>query len=212
MSSILGVITGNQPQRVRVAQRIGSSLNTLLNIEATLNENHLSELDVTDHPVEVGSDISDHIRLRPNSLELTAFISNRPVAILASQNASLGVKGGSPLERAEDAFREMLRWQSEGLLLTVVTTLRTYEDMVLQRVSPTRDASSGKVLRAQLSFREIITVETQIVDISDTERPQDQARKDKGRKTKQPASAEVEASAETNTSLLARGVNSLFGP
>ena len=210
MTSFAGLT--DPPQRVRVAQRVGASLTTLLRFDASISENHLSELDVTEHPVETGSDITDHLRVRPTTLDMTIIMSNRPIEILATQKP-LGIKGGSSLERAEDAFREMLRWQSEGLLLTVVTTLRTYENMVLQRIAPTRDAPSGKILRAALSFREIVTTETQVVDAPDTERPQDRKRKNKGRKPKQAAKTEVESAANdaTQEGYLARGINWVFG-
>lgn len=210
MTSVIGALFGPR-QRVRVALRVGESLSTLLQFDASVSENHMSELDVTEHPVERGSDITDHVRLRPNALEMTVIMSNRPIAILASQNASLGIKGGNPTERDKDAFAEMLRWQTEGLLLTIVTTLRTYENMILQRIAPTRDAANGKVLRASLSFREILTAETQIGDAPVPAAPQDKKRKNKGRQNTQAAAPEKAAAAASSTSGAASGVNSLFG-
>lgn len=197
------------PQKVRVAQRVGAELTDLLEFDASISENHSSELELTDHPIEVGADVTDHMRLRPNTFAMSAIISNRPIVKDAS--TSPGIRGGSPLERAEDAYREMLRWQSDGLLLTVITTLRTYENTVLQSISPTRDASTGQILQAQLVFREILTAETRLVDVPDTERPQDNKRRDKGKKTKKEAKPETEAAATGQTSTAANFVNRLFG-
>jgi len=208
MSSFAG--TRGAPQKVRVSQRVGANLRTLLEFDVVLSEAPTTELDVTDHPIERGSDITDHLRLRPLTLDMTALVSNRPIEFLASQG--IGIRGGSPLERAEDAYREITRWQSEGLLLTIKTTLRTYENLILQRATPTRDAANGQVLRVSLSFREIFTAETKFDKVPVTEQPQQRRRTNKGRKTKtDPAKPEVEASADDRGSTLSGWVNRAFG-
>lgn len=195
-----------QPQKVRVSQRVGETLTELLEFDASINETHTSELQVTSHPIESGADIVDHLRLMPLTLDIDALIaSNRPLEILASQG--FGIKGGSPLARDVDAFEETVRWQTEKLLLTVETTLQTFENMALVRNVPTRSAGTGQVLRARLSFRQILTVETQIVDAPDTADPQNREQSDKGRQTKTEASPEVaDAAGDTSSPLLDAGL------
>lgn len=54
----------------------GSS--TLLDYDLTISETHTHMADVTDHPVEVGSDVSDNVRINPTELSLVIFMTNTP--------------------------------------------------------------------------------------------------------------------------------------
>lgn len=199
------------PRRVKVGTKIGDTFNVLMEFDASVREQHSSELEVTDHPVEVGSDITDHVRLRPRTLDMQIVMSNFPIVVLASERAR-GIRGGSPREKAEDAHDEMLRWQEEGLLLTVDTTLKTYDNRVLKRLDAPRDASTGQILSASLQWRQIITAETQIGQIPEPEEPQDAVRLDKGRQNKKAASTELETEAQSTTTATGNVVNFLFGP
>ena len=49
-------------------------------------ETHTSKSVVTDHPVEIGSDISDHIRNEPDRISIKGIVSNFP--ILLGENGS----------------------------------------------------------------------------------------------------------------------------
>jgi hypothetical protein len=49
-----------------------------IEVDAVTREAHQMPNDVTDHPVETGSNISDHIRPQPNTLTLDCVISNAP--------------------------------------------------------------------------------------------------------------------------------------
>ena len=51
---------------------------TTLTIDATIGEGHKREAEVTSHPVEVGSDVTDNIRPKPRSLSLSGIISTAP--------------------------------------------------------------------------------------------------------------------------------------
>jgi hypothetical protein len=48
-------------------------------IDCTVRERHGMSAEVSEHPVEDGADIADHIRRRPNALTLECVISNTPV-------------------------------------------------------------------------------------------------------------------------------------
>lgn len=49
-----------------------------LTLDATINETHTGTSTVTDHPVEKGSNVADHIRPDPDQLTMEAEISNTP--------------------------------------------------------------------------------------------------------------------------------------
>lgn len=70
-----------QPHRVRRAQLTwkGSSGQAFfLTFDATIRETHTHTSTVTDHPVETGSNVADHIRPDPDALTMDAHISNTP--------------------------------------------------------------------------------------------------------------------------------------
>jgi len=54
-------------------------------IDATVEELHVSDVDVTEHPVEEGTAITDHIRARADVVRLTCMISNQPIELPQSQ-------------------------------------------------------------------------------------------------------------------------------
>lgn len=69
------------PKRVRRAQLLwqGPTGQTYtLTLDATVRESHVGESTVTDHPVERGSNVADHIRPDPDTLTMDAQISNTP--------------------------------------------------------------------------------------------------------------------------------------
>jgi hypothetical protein len=55
---------------------------TIVLFDVTISENHEDVADVTDHPVEEGVNIVDHIRKAPFTLSLEAFVTNTPVTEL----------------------------------------------------------------------------------------------------------------------------------
>lgn len=48
-------------------------------LDASLEELHISDSEVTTHPVEEGSDITDHVRPKADAIRLTGVVSNQPI-------------------------------------------------------------------------------------------------------------------------------------
>lgn len=120
--------------------------------DATLSESHTAGNEITKHPVEVGSDITDHIRRQPEKLTLQGIVSNTPLVFLASLTESP--------TRAEEAYEKLKEIKDNGQLISVVTTLRQYDNMALVNMSVVRDVQNGNVLNATLELEEILTAET----------------------------------------------------
>lgn len=138
-------------------------------LDASLSETHTKEVQVTDHPVEEGSNIADHLRQLPESVEINGMVSNTPLVILASLFADSPVEGDltSPSDRVDVALKELDRIQDSGELVTVVTSLKEYSNMALVRRTATRDAATGNVLAVQMSLRRVVIAETQLLDLPD---------------------------------------------
>jgi hypothetical protein len=124
-------------------------------IDATISEEHSSEADVTEHPVEQGSAITDHIRAKPRRLTLNGVISDTPLTAL---NFDPGTT-----DRPVQAWQELKRIQEQAELVDVVTSLESYYNMALESLSCTRDAQKGQALHFTASLREVIKADAQTV-------------------------------------------------
>lgn len=71
-------------------------VNGPLNFDATISESHDREADVTDYPVEEGSNVADHVRPRPWTLSLETFVSNQPIGSRDAQRQGLTLPLDSP--------------------------------------------------------------------------------------------------------------------
>jgi hypothetical protein len=159
--------------------------------DCSVSETHSKEAQITDHPVEEGSTISDHIRRQPESLELNGIVTNHPIIFLAS------IQAPSPLEndlsptpdRAEVAYATLREIMDKGELVTVVTSFWEYENMAITSMSVTRDAQNGNVLNCNLGLREIIIAKTETVAAPEPSKAAQKKAKDAGKKAKGAASA-----------------------
>lgn len=144
------VITGQEPSRLS------------LELEATVTETHRSEVDITQHPIEVGADLTDHVRPLADGLEIVGIISNTPLSEFAGRPS---VSGGDPNRRAESAFAELKRAHKSGTLCSITTTLATYENMALRSLEVGRDAVRGNIAELQMSWTELQFAETLKIEL-----------------------------------------------
>lgn len=135
----------------------------LLEIDATVREAHGFAQEATEHPVEDGVDISDHIRTKPDALTLECVHSNTP--IMRSQDflaAGLSAAPGRG-SRVADAYQRIR--SLAGRTCEVVTELRKYDHVALLSCDVTRTSATGDVLAFVASFREIRRVHTSTVRV-----------------------------------------------
>lgn len=76
-------------------QFIQNSTNTVIQFDASIEENHTRESPPTEFPVESGAVISDHIIVKPFQLEMTGIISDTPIGGVSGliQEAASSVAG-----------------------------------------------------------------------------------------------------------------------
>jgi hypothetical protein len=134
----------------------------LLTLDAVEKETHHSSAEATDSPVEEGVAITDHVRPKPDEVMIEGWVTNTPIPPPGS--SSLFLPG-----LAENAYADLLDLKDNPRLVTVVTSLRTYEDVVLIDLQVPRDAKTGEALHFTAQFKQIriITNETIIVTRSE---------------------------------------------
>lgn len=199
-------------------------------------ETHDLDSEITDHAVEKGSNITDHVRDVPDKVTLNVFVSNEPIEDFPDGLLGASVQGvplqleaeqlfqpgqatvnmlgipslpiptigllpvgvGSAVNNAlagtisittqrtpikdtrpssasvlqfsragksipNDVLQILLKIKDAKTLVSVVTPIEEYEDMVLQTINIPRDAKTGTGLRMSLTFRHLNIASSQIV-------------------------------------------------
>ncbi len=121
-------------------------------IDVTVSEEHGDRYEVTQHPVEDGADVSDHVRIFPAQITLTGIVSDTPIAPVAGIRDVLSIPSNDAYAKLRSIGRKVV---------TVVTALRTYENMTISDLSVPRDSNTGKALRFRATFQQIRLVENE---------------------------------------------------
>lgn len=166
-------------------------------VDASISEQHNSEVEVTDHDVEEGSPISDHARVKPVTLTMEALITNTPInrgqalRIVESNGIQFQTPNQSEQLRgvagyAEQSFAKLETLRDSVKLITVITALKTYSNMILTSLSVPRNASIGEALRFTATFKSVRLVKNQTTQTKVTKTTQGQGKKKLGRLPTKP--------------------------
>lgn len=183
----------------------------VVKFNAVMNQNQEATAEVSEHNVEKGADVADHIRQNGDRVSLEVIVSNEPIfaednfggnenfgATLPSlldvpvYEPPLQPTPGSLFHAAGSAIKNLIFGKPEyvaqvlqfplefdavlavhnklidlkekGEILTVYTSTRTYEDMVLTGVTLNKTPSEGTGAKFSLEFKKIRFVESLLVD------------------------------------------------
>lgn len=126
--------------------------------DATVTEQHSYMADVTQHPVESGLDITDHVQIKPFELTLTGVVTNTPI-----QPEEAGIDLPNRIQVLYDELRLLFEERS---FLTVVTGLERYENMILMSIEVPRQGPGRQAIIPSLKFIQINTVDTAFVSVA----------------------------------------------
>lgn len=128
--------------------------------QAVLEEKHSDELQITDHPVEQGAQISDHAFKRP--AEVTLRYGWSP-STLSSALGSINVLSPNLLGgNLKDIYQKLLDLQISRVPFTILTGKRQYSNMLIKSISETTDEKTENVLVVSITCREVLIVQTQV--------------------------------------------------
>ncbi len=119
--------------------------------DCAIEEMHVDEMAVTEHPVENGAAISDHAYLRPSEVRLHYAWSNSSLSSLFDFSEG----------HARRIYGQLQALQASREPFDVVTGKRRYSNMVLVSVSVTTDRSKEYMLDVTMICRQVIIVSTQ---------------------------------------------------
>lgn len=165
-------------------------------IDAAEGERHDASAEPTEHPVEEGAAISDHVQPNLDRLSLECVVSNYPTGRVLDRITDAGG------DRALNTWQQLRTLMHSGTRVDIETSLRLYEGMVIKAVSAPRDAKSGQALRFTLDAQELRTVTTEEVEAPAPREERGRQQMDRGRQSTEDA--EGEGASARNESLARR--------
>lgn len=160
--------------------------------DATIEELHTDELEITEHPVEQGAAIADHAFKHPAEVVLNLAWSNSPVQSGSMVNAAIGAAAASsPVANAlagivggvkaiggalqqyqqnstgvtpsNTAYSLLLEMQAQRSLFELYTGRRHYTNMIIRSLSVQNDFKTENALFIKVTCRQVILVNTEVV-------------------------------------------------
>ncbi|SFB97291.1 phage baseplate protein [Pragia fontium] len=163
MSSVWGILTKLLNDKSSGVVRFQNAYSNM-EFDVVTSESHTWTADVTTNPVETGAVITDHVQLKPDSLEISGIISNSSIERWRGrflETLSDLFNKESNIQKAFDQLRMLLENRQPVM---VYTKYRNYPDMVLTRLSIPRKAGEGDSIEFSATFTHIRRVSTLIVD------------------------------------------------
>lgn len=190
MADPLSVIFALRPNR-RVA--IGA-----ITLDATVDEHHEFSNEITDHPIETGSFVTDHVYEQPRKVSIEGEVTNSPVQYFGN---IIGIS-----DRKAEAFDQLVALRDSRDIVTLVTGLKIYNDMAIESIVIPRNQRTGERLQFTATFKQIRKVSSQVVgviseNVAEPQKDQASSEVDIGRQ--EPAEATA-PQAERGASILTR--------
>lgn len=148
-------------------------------IDAARNEEHEFASEVTEHPVEEGADIADHVRRQPNNVTIEGVVSDTPIG----EVAGLRDEGALPSDQAFALLQEIADSRRP---VTVETSLQVFDNMILSSLNVPRDARTGDSFQFTAQFVQIALVTNQRTTI-ETASPRGRNKVNRGNKPSRTA-------------------------
>lgn len=188
----------------------GRSGSFSLPFDLLIDESHEIDFDVSDHAVENGAVISDHISPRPRSVEVTGLFTNHPVGESKAFD-SYGVRNtftqkdmydysdsvelvdtkklrddAGNFKAAPDnvtrRFDSLKSLAKSRSKVRIVTALEIYDEMVIESLSWNRGPEDGESIRFRLRLRQVRTATVSVTERTGVWDPQEPETSDSAEK------------------------------
>lgn len=142
-----------------------------IEMDAILTEQYDMSSTVTDHPVDIGSDISDHIIRQPVGYLIQGVVTDTPMGLLAALeqigntvNTAVNflrenLLGEEPQNEATSrslaAFQALVALWEDGVLFDVQTGMGLYQDMSILNIQVSVDQNTAGHLNFVARLRQI---------------------------------------------------------
>lgn len=128
-----------------------------LKVDIVKSFEYTYDQDVTEHPVETGFEIADHIVNKPLKLTMTVGISSTPVTWF--------YKNGWGEKKFANGLQLLEEIRDKKEPVTIIRPEKKYDNMVMTSCRVSKQDSSKSIIYADLAFQQIVKVTTQTTAI-----------------------------------------------
>ena len=152
--------TGIQQTAYIIPQTVFSG-STVITATVTMEESYEDALVVTDHPVDVGTMMTDHSYRRPAEVHLRCGWSNSDLEAQSNlQQPSIQSGSGSTSDYVTAVYMQLLALQQSRTAFQLQTSIRIYDNMLMTSIGLTRDSKTSQALFVTVHCREVLFVST----------------------------------------------------
>lgn len=120
--------------------------------QVTMSEHHHDELEIEQHPIQVGAPIADHAFVKPAELTLNLMF----VPPGGSSGFTLDAKN-----YIQYVYSQLESGKSNRVLYTVYTTKRIYTQMLIKSITTETDATKQNILEITLQMQQVLLTSAQ---------------------------------------------------
>jgi hypothetical protein len=128
-----------------------------LKVDIVKSFEYTYDQDVTEHPVETGFEIADHIVNKPLKLTMTVGIASSPVTWFW--------KNGYGAKKFANGLQLLEEIRDKKEPVTIVRPEKKYDNMVMTSCRVSKQDSTKSIIYADLAFIQIVKVTTQTTAI-----------------------------------------------
>lgn len=177
--------------------------------DACLSENHSASSTITSHPVESGANVTDHVHNNPDVVTITGLVTNTPIrfpeglpAVPVGQSFANLVNDVSN-DLSKNAYDKLLALKNNKSLIKIATTLRTYENMLIESFEVSRDKETADALAFTMRLQQVRFVKTNTIELPTPVEPKLAKKKVLGNKPKKEISSSQPAAQKSVSTLQA---------
>lgn len=136
-----------------------------IRFDLLVEESHTLEFEASDHPIENGAVITDHVTQKLRTCSITGMFTNTPdetevegTDVDSYRDAK--VEGGTPLayNRSRDKmFADLEELAMQRKPVRLVTALKVYPEMIITALPVKRTSEDGESIKFQMTLREFKT-------------------------------------------------------
>jgi hypothetical protein len=136
--------------------------------QATIEEKHNDELEITSHPIQLGANITDHAFKHPPEVVVQMGFSNSgyPGLDIGNIFKPQSALNGADVSQANNVYKNLLDLQEKRILVSLFTGKRSYTNMLIKGIAETTDYKTENSLIITVSFQNVIIVQTESVQLS----------------------------------------------
>ena len=168
------------------------------------DENHSATVTKTKYPVEDGSSRTDNFVVEPEVLIMKGLVSD----LEESDSGLVDIEDG---QRSKEAWGRIIALKNSGELVSVITLLGIYQNMLVVSADASVNKDSGRSLFFTITLEETLIAETEIVQLAPAKLSGPAATKGSDINGGQKQSEEPDEKGKTLLQDIVSGVSGVFG-